>query len=63
MKKSEIRITEFTSKELGEKLQEETALLSRLKMNHAVSPIDNPMKIRKSRRMIARIITELRKRQ
>ena len=60
MKTSEIR--ELTSQELEERLDTEEVNLERMKMNHAVSPLDNPMQIRYSRRVIARLKTELNKR-
>ena len=60
MKTSEIR--ELTSKELEERLDTEQVNLERMKMNHAVSPLDNPMQIRYSRRIISRLKTELSKR-
>ena len=37
--------------------------LSRLKMNHAISPLDNPLQIKDVRRNIARFATELRQRE
>ena len=58
MKISEIK--ELTKKEIVEKLQVEKENLVRLKLNHAVSPLDNPMKIQVSKRNIARIQTVLR---
>jgi len=61
MKTSEIK--ELSNKELLERIDSEEELLVRLKLNHAVSPLDNPMKIRISRRNIARLRTELVKRQ
>ena len=60
MKTSEIR--ELTRKELVERLDTEKVNLARMKMNHAVSPLDNPNQIRYSRRLIARLMTELNKR-
>jgi large subunit ribosomal protein L29 len=57
MKIAEIK--ELTNKELLERLQAEQETLTRLKMNHSVSPLDNPMKIRVSRRNIARMKTVL----
>lgn len=54
--------TEMSTPELKEKLELESLQLSKLKMNHAVSPLENPMKIRSYKRIIARIQTELRKR-
>jgi len=61
MKNSEIR--ELSTKELKEKVEDEKAHLVRLKLNHAVSPLDNPNKLRESRRLVARLKTELRKRE
>lgn len=61
MKTSEIR--ELTSKEILERLQTEQESLVRLRLNHSVSPLDNPMKIRESRRNIARMKTILRSRE
>ena len=58
MKTSEIK--ELTKKEIVEKLQVEKENLVRLKMNHAVSPLDNPMKIQESKKDIARLNTVLR---
>ena len=57
MKISEIK--ELTIKEIVEKLQVEKENLVRLKMNHAVSPLDNPMKIKVARKDIARLQTVL----
>ena len=56
-------IKELSSQELKERLDEERTQLSKLKMNHAVSPLENPNVIAQYRRTIARILTELRKRE
>ena len=61
MKISEIK--ELTKNEIVEKLQLESDNLVRLKMNHAVSPLDNPMKIQVSKKNIARLKTVLRERE
>jgi large subunit ribosomal protein L29 len=61
MKTAEIR--EFTTKEIEERVDAERTMLSKLSMNHAVSPLDNPQKIKVMRRNVARMKTELRKRQ
>jgi large subunit ribosomal protein L29 len=61
MKSSEIR--ELTLKELEERLENEENMLVRMKMNHAVSPLDNPNKIVVARRNVARLKTEMRARQ
>lgn len=61
MKTSEIN--EMTTSEIVERLQVEKENLVRLRLNHAVSPLDNPMKIKESKRNIARLKTILRERE
>jgi large subunit ribosomal protein L29 len=61
MKVSEIK--EMTVKEIVERLQTEKESLLRLKMNHAVSPLENPMKLKQGRKNIARMNTILRERE
>ena len=61
MKTSEIK--DLTTEEIREKIETEKAALTKMKMNHAVSPLENPMLIRLTRRNIARLMTELRKRE
>lgn len=61
MKSSEIK--ELSNSELKEKLIDLQSELVRMKMNHAVSPLENPLSIRAKRKAIARILTEMRKRE
>jgi large subunit ribosomal protein L29 len=61
MKSAEIK--ELTTKELIEKVEDEKALLVRMRLNHTISPLDNPNKIGESRRLVARLKTEIRKRE
>jgi len=61
MKASEIK--ELTDKEIQERIQLEKETLTRLNMNHAVSPLDNPMKIKETRKNIARLQTIKRQRE
>jgi large subunit ribosomal protein L29 len=61
MKASEIK--ELTDKEILERIQLEKETLARLNMNHAVSPLDNPMKIKEARKNIARLQTIRRQRE
>ncbi len=61
MKQNVIR--EMSTGELHERLEEERKQLRKLKMNHAVSPLENPMKIKDYRKTVARILAELRKRE
>ncbi len=56
-------IQELTTKEIKELIVEEEVGLTKLKITHTVSPIDNPMKIKDIRRKLARLKTELRKRE
>jgi len=55
-------IRELTTGEIVERLDEEKRQLSKLKLNHAVSPLENPNKITAYRKTIARLETELRRR-
>lgn len=61
MKQSEIK--ELSLEELREKLDEFEKKRDSLKMTHAVTPLENPLQIRKVRRTIARLATELTKRE
>jgi len=56
-------ITELSTPELKERLVEEKLQLSKLTLNHAVSPIENPNKIKEQRKTVARLLTEIRKRE
>ena len=60
MKATEIR--ELTIKEVEERIETYQAQLLKLKMNHAVSPLDNPMKIKDIKKTIARMKTILTER-
>ena len=61
MKSSEIK--ELSIQEILERIDNETAALTRMKLNHAISPLDNPNVISESRKVIARLKTELRHRE
>lgn len=56
-------INELSTPELIERLEGEKTQLTKLKMNHAVSPLENPNKIKAYRRTVARLTTELQKRK
>jgi len=56
-------ISELSAADLLERLDEEKKQLVKLKLNHAVSPLENPNKIKTYRKTIARIETELRRRE
>ena len=61
MKNSEI--IELTTAEIIEKISLTQEEYIRMCLNHSVNPLENPMKIRYTRKDIARLNTELRKRQ
>jgi large subunit ribosomal protein L29 len=61
MKNTEIK--ELSNSELKEKLVDFQSELVRMKMNHAVSPLENPLTLRVQRKSIARLLTEIRKRE
>ncbi|MBT8256632.1 MAG: 50S ribosomal protein L29 [Bacteroidia bacterium] len=61
MKQSEI--TEASTAELQEQLTLQKKAYSDLKIAHAISPLENPIQLRGHRRSIARIATELTKRE
>ena len=58
MKSAEIK--DIATKDLVERIESEKAQLTKLKVQHAVSPVENPSIIKKSRRDIARMLTILR---
>ncbi len=60
MKSAEIK--DIPVKDLVERIEAEKAQLAKLKVQHAVSPVENPSIIKKNRRDIARMLTILRQR-
>jgi large subunit ribosomal protein L29 len=58
MKNSELN--SLTLEELKKKLEAEKESLTKLKFAHAISPIENPMKIKETKKLIARIRTILK---
>jgi large subunit ribosomal protein L29 len=50
-------ISSLAPQELKEKIAAEQESLRKLKFAHAISPIENPMKIRGSRKLIAKLKT------
>jgi large subunit ribosomal protein L29 len=57
MKTKEIR--ELSTKELEERIGVEISSYEQSKLNHSISPLDNPSQLRLQRRTIARLLTEL----
>ena len=61
MKKESLR--ELSVADLNERLEQTQEQLVKMRLNHAVSPLENPNTIRATRKQIARILTELRRRE
>ena len=61
MRQSEI--TKSSTAELQEKLADLKKANADLRIAHAISPLENPIQLRAQRRTIARIATELTKRE
>ena len=61
MKTKEIK--ELETKELAERIESETAKYNQMKLNHAISPLENPSQIKATRRDIARMKSELHQRE
>ena len=58
MKKQEA-IREMSTPDLNDRLDQAREQLVKMRLNHAVSPLDNPNQIRETRKNIARYLTEL----
>ena len=61
MKQAEIK--ELSVEEIQQKIAELKKEYADLKMAHSVTPLENPMQIRLTRRTVARLATELTKRE
>ncbi|MCH6232518.1 50S ribosomal protein L29 [Cognataquiflexum rubidum] len=61
MKNAEIR--SLSESEILERIASEQTNLSKLNFAHAISPIENPNKIKESRKLIARLKTTLSAKQ
>ncbi len=54
---------EVSTQDLKDRLDQMEKEYAQLKINHSISPIDNPAKITADRKNIARVKTELRQRE
>ena len=61
MKSGEIK--DLSLNDLKEKIEEMEQRQDKLVLTHQISPLENPLQIKWSRRDIARLKTELRKRE
>lgn len=57
-KTPKLNVHDLTDADLKAKLAEEKSRMTRLKFNHAVTPLENPLVIRQVRRDIARLTHE-----
>ncbi|HJH59963.1 MAG TPA: 50S ribosomal protein L29 [Bacteroidetes bacterium] len=62
MKQNEV-INDLSTADLMERLEETRTHYVKMKLQHAVSPLENPHKLSECRKSIARIMTELRRRE
>lgn len=56
-------IREMSSTEIEERIETEKSAYHKMKMNHVVSNLENPLKLKFARKAIARLSTELTKRE
>ena len=61
MKIAEIR--ELSTQELNERIEADVTRYAQMKLNHAISPLENSSQIKDLRRSIARMKSELRSRE
>ena len=61
--KNKENIKDLSTADLKERLEQTREQLLKMRLNHAVSPLDNPNQIRETRKNIARYLTELRRRE
>jgi large subunit ribosomal protein L29 len=61
MKQQEI--TKLSLEDLKSRIADLTGQLNKIKLNHKVTPLENPLQIRTMRRTIAQLNTELTKRE
>ena len=62
-KELNIKLNSLSIEELQEMLVNTQSELNKLKMNHKTAELENPLEIRSVRRNVARINTEIKKRQ
>lgn len=61
MKNSEI--IELSTKDIEERIEDQEMILDKARLNHAISPLENPNVLKEYRKTIARLKTELNKRK
>ncbi len=61
MKNSEIK--ELSTKDIEERIEDQEMVYDKARLNHAISPLENPNVLKEYRKTIARLKTELTKRK
>ena len=61
--KNKVDLKEYNTKDLRERLHLRRTEYLKMKLDHAVSPLENPMQLKNGRKEIARILTELKQRE
>ncbi|MEO6904542.1 MAG: 50S ribosomal protein L29 [Bacteroidia bacterium] len=61
MKQEDIK--QLSMDDLRESIKREKGALAKLKLNHAISPIESPVNITNNRKTVARLQTEFRSRE
>lgn len=56
MKNDEIR--DLSKEDLADKIQDTEKMLNKMRMDHTVSELENPMSLRHTRRLLSRLKTE-----
>ena len=56
-------VKQLDTKDLVEKIENAETALDKMKLNHQITPLENPSRIKVARRDIARMKTELRQRE
>ena len=56
-------IVQLSTDEIVEQLEDTKTQLGKMRFNHAVSPIEDGTQLKKIKRKIAQLMTELRKRE
>ncbi|MDR2763510.1 MAG: 50S ribosomal protein L29 [Tannerella sp.] len=56
-------IKELSTREIDERIEAERLSLEQKKINHSISPLDNPAQIKEQRKTIARLLTERHQRK
>lgn len=63
MAKEKLDLRSLSDLDIKSRIDEEESRLKKLKFSHAVSPLENPLTIRHLRKELARLKTEVRRRQ